>query len=233
MLRPVYTVLFHGDTMNFEQARINMVDSQIHTMGVVSEPVLQALRTIPREKFVPADKQAIAYCDEDLPLGNGRWLMEPQVLARLVQASTPEAGDTVLVVGSGGGYAAAIFATMTAKVVALEDNTSASASARIVWDELGLSGQIHQESDLAGGAGRHAPYNMIFINGAVADVPDVLKEQMAVGGRLVAVVRPSPNAAGRAVLITRTDVGNWAERILFDANIPYLPGMAPKNVFVF
>lgn len=219
--------------MNFEQARINMVDSQIHTTGVVSEPILEVFRTIPREKFVPADKQAVAYCDEDLPLGNGRWLMEPQVLARLVQAGAPAAGESVLVVGSGGGYAAAIFATLANKVVALEDNTSASAPARNIWAELGLSERIVQENDLAGGAGRHAPYNLIFVNGAIADLPDALKEQMATGGRLVAVVRSHAKAAGRAVLVTRTDADSWSERVLFDANVPYLPGMAPKNVFVF
>lgn len=218
--------------LDFEQARINMVDSQIHTMGVVSEPVLNVFRTLPREKFLPADKQAVAYCDEDLPLGNGRWLMEPQVLARLVQACIPEAGAKTLVVGAGCGYAAAVYAALGASVVALEDNAAMTESANIVWRELGLGDALTQESH-HGGAERHAPYDLIFINGAVADIPDALKAQMAVGGCLVAVVRADHKEAGKAMQILRTDAQSWSGRVLFDANIPYLPGMAPKNAFIF
>lgn len=219
--------------MNFDKARANMVDSQIHTMGVVSEGILNAFRALPREKFVPPEKRALAYCDEDLPLGAGRSLMEPQVLARLIQASGPRAEDVVMVVGAGCGYAAAIYAMLTTTVIALEEYGPLIEAANQAWQDLDIINIVSLEGDFASGSAQHSPYDLIFISGAVARIPDTLKAQMSVGGRLLTVVRPSPTAPGRATLVLRTSEDNWSARALFDANIPYLPGMTPKNEFVF
>lgn len=219
--------------MNFDKARENMVASQIHTMGVVSEPVLNAFRTLPRELFVPPEKRALAYCDEDLSLGAGRTLMEPQVLARLVQASSPRAEDVVMVVGAGCGYTAAIYAQLATTVIALEENGPLIESANQVWQDLDLINIVSLEGDFSNGSAEHSPYDLIFVNGAVATVPETLKAQMAVGGRLVAVIRDQPKAAGKASLILRTGEDSWSGRVLFDANIPYLPRMTPRNEFVF
>ncbi len=219
--------------MNFEQARINMVDSQIHPMNVVSEPVLQAFRTVPREKFVPPEKRAVAYCDEDIQLGEGRCIMEPQVLARLVQASEPKPADVVMLVGAGCGYTAAIYSSLATTVIALDESGPMMDTANQAWQDLGLINIVSLEGDFASGAAIHSPYDLIFVNGAVGEIPSTLKEQMAVGGRLVAVVRETARAAGRAVLMLRSSDDVWSSRILFDANTPYLPGMAPKSEFVF
>lgn len=219
--------------MNFEQARANMVDSQIHTMGVVSQAVLDAFRALPREKFVSPEKRALAYCDEDLPLGAGRWLMEPQILARMVQASDPRPEDVVMVVGAGCGYTAAIYSFLATTVIALDEAGPMIEGANALWQELGLVNIVALEGDLATGSARHSPYDLIFVNGAVAAISDTLKAQMAIGGRLVAVVRSDRRAAGCATLVVRTGEDSWSHRTLFDANIPYLPGMAPKNAFVF
>lgn len=221
-----------GD-MNFNQARTNMVDSQIHTMGVVSEPILNAFRTLPREKFVPPEKRSIAYNDEDLSLGMGRWLMEPQILARLIQASEPQKKDVVMVVGAGCGYAAAIYSYLVTTVIALDDNAPLIEHANQVWQELGLVNVVSLEDSLSSGSAAHSPYDLIFINGAVAEVSPTLKAQMSVGGRLIGVVRETVKAQGRAMLFIRTSEDNWSSRELFDANVPYLPKMAPKNEFVF
>lgn len=214
--------------MNFEQARNNMVDSQIHTMGVVSEPILNVLRTLPREKFVPADKQALAYCDEDLAIGNGRYLMEPQVLARLVQASDPKSSDNVLVVGAGTGYAACVFASLAQNVVALDHDGMMLEGAAATWNALGLGNITAQAGTVAQGA-----YDLVFINGTVCEVPQAFKENMVIGGRMVAIVRANPKAAGKAAMILRTAPDQWSERVLFDANTPYLTGMEPRTVFAF
>lgn len=219
--------------MNFEQARANMVDSQIHPMGVVSEPVLQAFRTLPREKFAPPEKRALSYCDEDLALGAGRWLMEPQVLARLVQASQPKIDDVVMVVGAGCGYTAAIYSSLASTVIALDESGPLMEAANQIWQDLGLINIVSLEGDFSSGSAIHSPYDLIFVNGAVVEVPPTLKAQMAIGGRLMAVVRETNTAAGKAVMILRTAEDSWSSRVLFDASTPYLPRMTPKNEFVF
>jgi protein-L-isoaspartate(D-aspartate) O-methyltransferase len=219
--------------MNFEQARANMVDSQIHTMGVVSEPVLQAFRTLPREKFLPPEKRAVAYCDEDIALGADRWIMEPQVLARLVQGSEPKSGDVVMVVGAGCGYTAAVYSSLATTVIALDESGPLMEAANQVWQDLGLINIVSLEGDISSGSAIHSPYDLIFVNGAVATIPATLKAQMAIGGRLITVVRETASGSGRATLVLRTGEDSWSSRVLFDASIPYLPKMQPRNEFVF
>lgn len=218
---------------NFTAARINMVDSQIHTMGVVSEEILNAFRTVPREEFVPADRRAIAYCDEDMPIAKGRCLMEPVTHARLVQAVNPTQSDTVLDVGGATGYSAAIFSRLTGRVVAVESDAALLAQAEAAWSKLGCANIIPHQGNFAEGNAATAPYSLIFVNGSVNCVPDALLAQLAPHGRLVAVVRNKEDRIGRATLYLKSAGGAVSERILFDAAVPYLPGHEPRNEFVF
>ncbi len=218
---------------NFTTARINMVDSQIHTMGVVSEAVLDAYRTVPREEFVPQDRKGIAYCDEDMPIGQGRCLMEPVTHARLVQAAAPVANDTVLDVGGATGYSAAILSRLVERVVACEPDASFLSQAEQTWSKLGCNNVIPHQGDFCDGNASLAPFSLIFLNGSVESVPDALLSQMAPHGRLVAVIRKKNEKIGRAMLFVKTTSGNISERILFDAAVPYLPGHAPRTEFVF
>ncbi len=215
-------------------ARKAMVDSQIHPMGVVSEGILEAFRTVRRESFVPANQQAIAYCDEDMPVAKGRWLMEPVTHARLVQAAAPHAKDTVLDVGSATGYSAAIFAKLSARVVALDADASLLALAESSWRTLGCATTIiPYQGDFAGGCASFGPYSLIFINGSVTEIPVSLIDQLAPNGRLVAVVRGADDKIGRAIITTKAENGMLGTRVLFDAAVPYLPGHEPKTSFVF
>jgi protein-L-isoaspartate(D-aspartate) O-methyltransferase len=97
---------------NYAAARINMVDSQIHPSGVVSAPVLDAFRTVPREMFVPEDLRGRVYADEDLMLGNGQFLMDPAVLARMIEAANVQPQDVILNIGDSTGYSSAILAEL-------------------------------------------------------------------------------------------------------------------------
>lgn len=218
---------------NFTAARINMVDSQIHTMGVVSEPVLNAFRTVPREEFVPEGRKGIAYCDEDMPVSANRCLMEPVTHARLVQAATPAANDTVLDVGTATGYSAAILAKLTGRVIALEPDAQLLAQAEKTWSRLGFSNILPHQGPFAGGEASYAPYTLIFVNGSVASVPETLLAQLAPNGRLVAVVKGRDDKIGRAMLYLKSAHDTVSERVLFDAAVPYLPGHEPRNEFVF
>ncbi len=217
----------------FLSARTNMVDSQIHPMGVVSEPILNAFRTVQREKFIPEDKKAIAYNDEDLPIGNGRYLMEPVTHARLVQAALPTPKDVVLDVACGAGYSSAIFAKLVSHVVASDPDAKLLAHAEKQWAENKLGNIVPHQGAFEDGNQTMAPYSLIFINGAVSAVSQQLFDQLAPEGRLLAVIRKGGDKMGRAVLFVKSAQGTISERVLFDAGIPWLPGQEPRNGFVF
>ena len=208
-----------------------MIESQIRTNKVTDERVLAAIAKIPRELFVPERLKSVAYVDDDLPLGGGRYLMEPMVAARLLQAATVERADITLVVGSGAGYEAAVLAQLARSVVALEEDPEIARRARNALVDLGIAAVSVVEGPLASGHRPRAPYDVILFGGAVAEVPNEIVAQLSEGGRLVAVVKAA-GGIGRATLTIRTG-GLIARRVMFDAATPLLPGFQPKPAFVF
>lgn len=217
--------------VDYTAARLNMVDSQIRTNKVTNAELIAAFQSVPREAFVPERLAGVAYMDEDIPLGNGRYLMEPMVLARLLQAALPGPADVVLDVGCGTGYAAAILAKVAATVVALESDHSLAQAATRVLGDLGIDNAIVVEGPLPAGWSAQAPYGVILVNGAVAEVPEAIRRQLAEGGRLVTVERPD-SGPGRGILMRRNG-GTVARRAIFDAATPILPGFAAEPGFVF
>jgi len=215
----------------YETARANMVESQIRPNKVTDERVIAAFAQVRRELFVPERLRGVAYADEDLPLGGGRYLMRPMVAARLLQAAAIQRGDAVLVAGAGTGYEAAVAALLGRSVIALEDNGELARLGRSALVEHRIAAVSFVESPSRRGHRARAPYDAIVFAGAVADVPEEVTEQLGEGGRLVAVVRPD-DAVGRAVLITRTG-GILGRRAIFDAATPVLPEFAAKPAFVF
>jgi protein-L-isoaspartate(D-aspartate) O-methyltransferase len=215
----------------FAAARSHMIESQLRPTKVVDERVLAAFGFIRRELFVSAQLLAVAYIDEDLPLGGGRYLMEPMVAARLIQAASVVRTDTVLVVGAGTGYEAAILSILARKVVALEENADLARRCRAALVEHQIASVEAVEGPLRGGHRARAPYDAILLAGAVAEMPTEIVGQLAEGGRLLAVERPGPGI-GRAVLTQRSG-GALARRVIFDAAIPLLPGFSPGPTFLF
>lgn len=218
---------------NYAAARTHMVDSQIHTMGVVDEAILEAFRTVPREQFVPTERMGVAYNDEDLAVGPGRYLLEPLTQARMMQAAEPVPSDIVLDVGGATGYSAALLAKIAMRVVAVDDNAGFLAHAEKEWIQQGLTSIIPHLGALAEGCATHGPYSLIFVNGSVAEIPESLTRLLAAEGRLVAVVKGRNDKIGKAVLVKKSASGALSERVLFDAAVPYLPGFEPKAEFVF
>src|SRR6266446_83504 len=215
----------------YETARTRMVESQLRPNKVTDKRLLDAFLAIHRELFVPEHLQAVAYVDEDLPLGRGRYLMEPMVWARLLQAAAVERTDTALIVGAGTGYEAAVAAALARSVVALEEDPELARRARAALVEHAIASVSIVEGPLVQGYRLRAPYDVIVFGGAVAEVPSEIASQLAEEGRLLAVVK-SGNAVGRAILTTRTG-GLLARRVIFDAATPLLPGFLPKPAFVF
>jgi protein-L-isoaspartate(D-aspartate) O-methyltransferase len=217
--------------MDYAAARLNMVESQIRTNKVTDERIIGAMLNLPRERFVPKQLRGIAYVDEDIQIGNGRYLMEPMVIARLLQVANIGARDIVLAVGVGAGYDAAVLSRLSATVVALESESTLASGASRLLAELGMDNVAVVEGPLASGYPRQAPYDVIVLGGAVEEIPAALYDQLAEGGRLVAVVAP-PGEPGRAVLAIRTQ-GAISARAVFDAATHRLPGFAREPGFVF
>lgn len=217
--------------VDFAAARLNMVESQLRTNKVTDLRLLAAFETVPRELFVPEPLRGIAYIDEDVALGGGRFVMEPRVLARLLQAAQPGPEDVALDLGCASGYATAILSRLVATVVALEDDAALAAAANRTLGELEIDNAVVVEGRLTEGYPKQAPYNVILLGGAVAEVPAAIADQLAEGGRLVTVVSAGPGL-GRATLMRR-DGGVISSRILYDAALPVLPGFEAEPGFVF
>ena len=217
---------------DFARARRMMVDCQVRTSDVTDLRVIAAFGEVPRERFVPADKQALAYADQDIPVGGepGRSLLKPMVLSKLIQAAEITEGDKVLDVGCTSGYSTAILARLADTVVALEQD---GALARLAAENLGRMGVANVRfaaGPLTKGAPVQAPYDVILLNGSSEIEPELLLRQLKEGGRLVGVIGRQP--VGRGV-VYRSSAGHASAHPIFDAVAPLLPGFAKPPQFVF
>lgn len=216
---------------DYAAARLNMVESQIRANNVTDPPVVDAFMSVPREMFVPKTMRGVAYVDEDLSLGDGRYLIEPMVLARLVQLGQVGPEDLVLDVGSATGYSTAVLARLAAAVVGVEADEQMVQAATANLGQLGIDNAVFVRGPLEAGYAKQAPYNVIIFQGAIDEVPPAIAAQLAEGGRLVAVVR-QPRGMGLGTLFMR-EHGTLSGRAAFDAATPLLPGFARKPAFVF
>jgi len=216
--------------MNFELARRNMVESQIRPNKVTDNRLIDAITSVERERFVPAALKNVAYVDEDIPIGNGRYLMEPMIFARLLQVAAVQPNDIVLEVGCGVGYSTAVLARLAEKVVAVESEPELATRAAAALKELAVDNAAVLQGPLAAGGPDRGPYSLIFIGVGIAQVPDSIVGQIAEGGRLVAVI--AGDGVGRATVIRKVN-GVVSTQSLFDAAVPALPGFGREPDFRF
>jgi protein-L-isoaspartate(D-aspartate) O-methyltransferase len=213
-------------------ARRNMIDGQLRPNSVTHPGLLAVMAELPREAFVLPALVSIAYSDDDLPLTGGRYMMEPMVLARLMQAAQLRPADKALVVGAGTGYGAAVLAGLVQHVTALEQQADLAAIATRALGGLGLRNVAVAQGPLEAGWPKGAPYDLILIEGAISDLPEALLAQIADGGRLVAVWSQGRPGQGTARLTVKSG-SNVSSRKLFDAATPHLPGFVKPQAFVF
>jgi protein-L-isoaspartate(D-aspartate) O-methyltransferase len=217
--------------IDYATARLNMVEGQIRPNKVTDDRIVDGMMAIPRERFVEESRRGVAYVDEDVSIGGGRYVMEPMVLARLVQAADIEADDLVLEIGCGTGYASALIGRLASTVVALESDAGLAAKATEVLASQGMDNVVVVEGPLQLGYAKQAPYNVIFVHGAIPEVPRALIAQLADGGRLVTVVA-EPGCMGKAMLVE--SIGGHASHLeLFDASVKALPGFERALAFEF
>jgi len=216
---------------DFAVARHNMIEGQIRTNKVTDGALLEALEALPREQFLPVERRNVAYIDDDIRLAGNRYLMEPMVLARLLQAAEPTKTEVALDVGCATGYATAVLARLTATAVGLESDAGLARQASETLARLAVDNAIVVVGKLADGYAKHGPYDVILVNGALAEFPPALIDQLAEGGRMVGI-RRAGRGLGAATLVLKRH-GAAAQRTLFEAATPYLPEFAPKPRFVF
>ncbi len=220
--------------MDYAVARRNMVDTQIIPNRVTDQAVIDAMAEMPREAFVPANFKSVAYVDRAIPLTGDRWIIEPMVVARLLQEAAIQPSDVVLSIGCGTGYAVAVMAKLASTVVAVECEKSFVQKSGDALTDLGIDNVAIIDGALPDGVADQVPYDVIFFDGAVAEVPDGIVDQLADGGRLVAMVVKSagPGGFSQAVLIQRFG-GSVARREVFEAGAPLLPGFEASTSFRF
>jgi protein-L-isoaspartate(D-aspartate) O-methyltransferase len=217
--------------MNLEQARHNMIEQQIRPWEVIDSRVLDAMNSIPRDRFVAESQQALAYADTQLPLGEGEVMMEPRVEGRMLQALAPQAGETVLEIGTGSGYITALLASLAGSVRSIEIRPDFSEHARTRLSALKLGNFRLEVADLFSSSWDvRGQYDVIAVTGAVRDLPEKLLHMLAPNGRLFAV---TGDAVQHAVLIMRGADGRFAEESLFETSLPYLQAPAVKPAFTF
>lgn len=211
-------------------ARHNMVEGQIRTNRVTDARIVEAMAAVPRELFVPKALRGVAYIDDDIQIAPDRYLMEPMVLARMLQAADIEPDAVVLDLGCGTGYSTAVLAKLAAAVVALENDSSLAEIATDNLTELQADNTAVITGKLPEGCPDQGPYDVTVINGAVEQIPAAIVEQMAEGGKIVAIV--TQDGVGRATLYTRQG-GSLSGHVMFEASVPPLPGFGQERGFVF
>jgi protein-L-isoaspartate(D-aspartate) O-methyltransferase len=216
--------------LDFAMARARMVESQLRPNAITDVGVLDAMASVAREDFVPADRRSLAYMDGDVAVAPNRYLMEPMVFGRLLQLAEIGASDRVLDIGCSTGYGAAVLSRIAQSVVAIDQDKPLADEAAQLLRQQGAANVTVETRSHADGDAAHGPYDAIVLEGRVPVVPEKLFEQLKEGGRLVAVVGNGDLA--RAMLYRRNgSIGSYAA---FDASVQQLPGIvAPKPGFVF
>ena len=215
--------------MDYKAARHMMVEAQLRTNRVITPELIEALESVPRETFVPRQMAGGAYVDGAVPIGNGRSLMEPMVFGRLLQTAAIKDSDVVLDVGCASGYSAAVLSHVASTVVALEVDSELAGRASANLAQLGVDNVAVVTGPLTEGDAAHGPYDVIIIEGQIPAVSKALLDQLAEGGRLLAVLDEGAGP-GRATLFTRFG-GAVSHRVIFDATAGRLPGFAAPIPF--
>ena len=213
---------------DYATRRRMMVDTQVRPSDVTKFPIIDAMLNVPRETFMPDTMREAAYSDGNIDLGTGRVLLEPRTLAKMLDALNVNGGELVLDVGSGLGYSSAVVARMAQAVVALEDDEDTTNEAESLLMDAGADNVVVHTGPLADGAAEHGPYDVILIEGGVAELPDNLVNQLKDGGRIACLFM---QGALGAVRIGYKSGGALSWRFEFNATAPVLPGFEKQATF--
>ena len=217
--------------MNFEQARFNMVEQQIRPWEVLDQDVLDLLMTVKREEFVPAAYRDLAFTEVEIPIGCGQVMLKPVIEGKVLQALRLGKADSVLEIGTGSGYFAALLAARTEwmRTIELEPELVKLAGANLARN--GVENVVVVQGDGIAGWAERAPYDVIVVSGGLPFVPQALLEQLKVGGRLFAFVGEAPVMKAR--LITCEAEGRFRTEDIFETVVPMLKNAPQRDGFSF
>ena len=215
---------------DFAAARQAMVDCQVRPSDVTRYAIIEAMLWAPRELFVPKARRDIAYAECEIPLSEGRVLMAPRTIAKMLEAAGVREGDLVLDLAPGTGYTTAVLSKLSAAVVAVDTGEDTVGQMQSLLAELEADNALVTDGDPAAGDPAHGPYDVIFVNGGVETVPQALLDQLKDGGRLVAIFMNG--AAGQCRVLVRAGQ-SCSERYAFDATAQVLAGFEAKAEFAF
>jgi protein-L-isoaspartate(D-aspartate) O-methyltransferase len=213
---------------DFANRRIMMVDTQVRPSDVTKFPIIDAMLTVPRERFVPEAVREAAYIGENLDIGDGRVLLEARTLAKMLDALNIQPNELVLNLGAGLGYSAAVIARLAGTVVAVEEDTALATEAGRLLSEVGADNALVVTEALTAGATKYAPYDVILIEGAIETLPDAISQSLHNGGRIGAIFM---EGAVGTVRIGIKRQGHISWRSVFNAAAPVLNGFQKVEGF--
>lgn len=213
---------------DFAARRTMMVDTQVRPSDVTKYTIIEAMLTIPREAFVPADKREAAYVGEHVGLGGGRVVIDPRTLAKMLDALDIQPTELVLDLGCGLGYSTAVIARMAEAVVAVEEDEAMAAEAQRILSSQGADNAAVVTGKLAQGAAKSGPYDVIILQGAIEVLPAAIEAQLKEGGRVAALFMEGNLGVARVGY--KID-GRITWRQVFNASAPVLPGFAAHKAF--
>ncbi|MDY0028401.1 MAG: protein-L-isoaspartate O-methyltransferase [Pseudobdellovibrionaceae bacterium] len=216
---------------NFQKAREAMVVSQLQPSGVVDVAVNDAFFSVPREDYAPEQLRGVCYLDDDLLIGQGRFMLEPLPFALMVQNAGLTKKSNVLDIGTGTGYSAAILSVLSGKVTAVDSSEKLLHSAKTSWEKAAFKNITPVLGRHCDGYKASAPYDAIFINGAVGSVPHSLMSQLSKAGRLYCIMRKEEEYCGKVTVFKLSETGQLISESLGDAFAPYLEGFVPDQEF--
>ena len=217
--------------MNIEQARFNMIEQQIRPWNVLDQDVLDTLVVVKREAFVPESAKALAFVDTEIPLGGGEAMFTPKLEARLLQELQLKKHETVLEIGAGSGYMAALLAHKGRAVTTVEIRPELKALAESNLAKAGISNVTVELGNGAQGWDKGAPYDVIVISGALEVLPEVFLKQVKVGGRIAAIIGQAPVMSCN--IITRVSDTGYDTVKVFETNVKYLADAVTPSHFTF
>lgn len=217
--------------MDFEKARFNMVEQQIRPWEVLDQRVLDLMLQIKREDFVPAEQKSLAFVDMELPLANGAVMLAPKVEARIAQELNLRPEDRILEIGTGNGYLTALLASLGQHVYSVDIDENMIESVRTKLAHAGIRNISLKVADGMQGLPDQAPFDVIVLGGSVPVLPDALKQQLTVGGRLFAIIGEAPLM--EAKLIVRESEQGWRETVVFETCTGALQAAPQSEKFTF